>query len=54
MNDEDGDGLALVEDYGMVTHVGGIVFNGIQTGNDTLVDSCSFGESMDRVCRSVE
>jgi len=54
LNDEDGDGLALAQGYRMVTHVGGIVFNGIQTSNHTLVDSCSFGESMDRICRSVE
>jgi len=54
LDDKHGDGLASVEDPRTVTHVGGIVFNGIETGNDTFVDSCSFGESIDRVCRSVE
>jgi hypothetical protein len=54
LNDEDGNRLASVDDHGMVTHVGGIIFNGIETGYDTVVDSCSFCESVDRVCRSVE
>jgi len=54
LNDEDGDGLASVKDPRTVTHVRGIVFDGIQTGNDTFVDSCSLGESIDRICRSVK
>jgi hypothetical protein len=54
LNDEDGNRLGSVEDHGIVTHVGSIIFNGVETSNDTVVDSCSFCESVDRVCRSVE
>jgi hypothetical protein len=54
LNNEDGNGLGSVGDYRIMTHVGSIIFNGVETSNDTVVDSCSFCESVDRVCRSVE